>query len=80
MTTSANLQNAYRPKRGFPWGRTFAWIAMALLLFITLFPFWWMIRTALTAPKAVFLDTSSVLKCVDMRRNTDGEGSLLGQY
>lgn len=61
MTTSANLQNAYRPKRGFPWGRTFAWIAMALLLFITLFPFWWMIRTALTAPKAVFLDTSSLL-------------------
>ncbi len=61
MTTSANLQTAYRPKRAFPWGRTFAWIAMALLLFVTLFPFWWMIRTALTSPKAIFLDTSSLL-------------------
>lgn len=61
MTTSARVQTAYRPKRGFPWGKTFAWIAMVLLLFITLFPFWWMIRTALTAPKAVFLDTSSLL-------------------
>ena len=61
MTTSARVQAAYRPKQGFPWGKTFAWIAMVLLLFITLFPFWWMIRTALTAPKAVFLDTSSLL-------------------
>ena len=61
MTTSARVQTAYRPKRGFPWGKTFAWIAMVLLLFVTLFPFWWMIRTALTAPKAVFLDTSSLL-------------------
>ncbi|HAJ36176.1 MAG TPA: sugar ABC transporter permease [Chloroflexi bacterium] len=61
MTTSARVQNAYRPKQGFPWGKTFAWLAMALLLFVTLFPFWWMIRTALTAPKAVFLETSSLL-------------------
>lgn len=61
MTTSARVQAAYRPKKAFPWGRTFAWIGMALLLFVTLFPFWWMIRTALTAPKAVFLDTSSLL-------------------
>jgi multiple sugar transport system permease protein len=38
-----------------------AWIGMALFLFITLFPFWWMIRTALTAPKAIFLDTGSLL-------------------
>jgi multiple sugar transport system permease protein len=34
---------------------------MALLLFVTIFPFWWMVRTALTAPKSVFLDTSSLL-------------------
>ncbi len=34
---------------------------MGLFLFITIFPFWWMIRTALTAPKAIFLDTGSLL-------------------
>lgn len=61
MTTSARVQAAYRPKQNFPWGKAFAWFAMVLLLFVTLFPFWWMIRTALTAPKAVFLDTSSLL-------------------
>lgn len=61
MTTSARVQAAYRPKKAFPWGKTFAWIGMALLLFVTLFPFWWMLRTALTAPRAVFLETSSLL-------------------
>jgi multiple sugar transport system permease protein len=34
---------------------------MALLLFVTIFPFWWMVRTALTASEAVFLDTTSLL-------------------
>ena len=38
-----------------------AWIAMALLLFVTIFPFYWMLRTALTSPKAIFLDTGSLL-------------------
>ena len=34
---------------------------MALLLFVTVFPFYWMLRTALTSPKAIFLDTGSLL-------------------
>lgn len=34
---------------------------MGLLLFVTLFPFYWMLRTALTAPRALFLDTGSLL-------------------
>ena len=34
---------------------------MALLLFVTIFPFYWMLRTALTSPKAVFLNTASLL-------------------
>ena len=59
MTTQ--VQTAYRPKRAFPWGRTLAWIAMALLLFVTLLPIWWKIRTALTSSKAIFLDTSSLM-------------------
>lgn len=61
MTAQAQTQTAYRPRKKFPWGRVIAWIGMALFLFITLFPFWWMIRTALTAPKAIFLDTGSLL-------------------
>lgn len=61
MTAQAQLQTAHRPGKKFPWGKTFAWIAMLLFLFVTVFPFWWMIRTALTAPKAIFLDTGSWL-------------------
>ncbi len=56
-----NVTGAYRPKRPFPWGRILAWMAMALLLFVTLFPFWWVLRTALTAPRAVFQNTGSLL-------------------
>jgi len=58
---TAQLQTAHKPRRAFPWGKIIAWIAMALLLFVTLFPFWWMVRTALTTSKAIFIDTSSLL-------------------
>jgi multiple sugar transport system permease protein len=37
-----------RVKRGIRWGRIAAWAAMGLLLFVSLFPFFWMIRTALS--------------------------------
>lgn len=59
MTAQAQTSTPYR--RSFPWGTILAWIALILLLFITLFPFWWMIRTAFTAPKAIFLNTGSLL-------------------
>jgi multiple sugar transport system permease protein len=58
---STTTQTAYRPRKKFPWGRTIAWIAMALLLFVTIFPFYWMLRTALTSPRAIFQDTGSLL-------------------
>lgn len=59
MTTQVQTLN--RPRKPFPWGRIAAWIFMAVLLFVTLFPFWWMIRTALTFPTAIFTNTSSLL-------------------
>jgi multiple sugar transport system permease protein len=34
---------------------------MGILLFVTLFPFYWMLRTSLTSPRAIFLDTGSLL-------------------
>jgi len=61
IVMTAQLQTAHKPRRAFPWGKIIAWIAMALLLFVTLFPFWWMVRTALTTSKAIFIDTSSLL-------------------
>jgi len=37
-----------RHKQGIRWGRIAAWTAMGLLIFISLFPFYWMLRTALS--------------------------------
>jgi multiple sugar transport system permease protein len=51
-TQTAELAGArterVRVKRGIQWGRVAAWAAMVLLLFASLFPFFWMIRTALS--------------------------------
>src|SRR4051794_317635 len=51
-TQTAELAGArterVRVKRGIRWGRVAAWAAMVLLLFVSLFPFFWMIRTALS--------------------------------
>ncbi len=43
------------------WGRLAVWLVMGLLLFITLFPFWWVLRTALSDSKLIFSNTSSLL-------------------
>src|SRR3954451_20251540 len=51
-TQTAELAGArterVRVKRGIQWGRVAAWSAMGLLIFASLFPFFWMIRTALS--------------------------------
>jgi multiple sugar transport system permease protein len=44
----ANRSKRVRAKQGVPWGRIVAWVAMGLLLFVSLFPFYWMVRTALS--------------------------------
>jgi multiple sugar transport system permease protein len=61
QTQSQRVQAAHRPRKVFPWGKIIAWFFLGLLLFVTIFPFYWMVRTALTHPKAIFLDTSSLL-------------------
>lgn len=51
---------ARRPKR-VRWGRITAWILLALVLLITLFPFYWMLRTALSNNNALYLDPGNLL-------------------
>lgn len=58
---TAQAQVPHVPRRAFPWGKLLAWLAMAVLIFVTLFPFYWMLRTALTFPTSVFKETSSLL-------------------
>jgi multiple sugar transport system permease protein len=42
-------------------GRVAAWTAMIILILITLFPFYWMLRTAFSTSKSLFSDPSSLL-------------------
>jgi len=58
---TAPAQTVRAPRQPFPWGKVIAWAALGLLLFVTLFPFYWMLRTAFTFPTLVFQNTSSLL-------------------
>lgn len=50
-----------RPNSGFNIGRFFMWLLLGLILFLTLFPFWWVLRTALTTQSVIFQNTTSLL-------------------
>ena len=58
---TAQAPTVHVPRRAFPWGKLAAWIALGILLVVTLFPFYWMLRTALTFPTSVYKDTGSLL-------------------
>lgn len=58
MTTQAVTG---QPRSSIKWGRIFMWVAMGLTLLITLFPFWWVLRTAWTTSSLVFTDAQSLL-------------------
>lgn len=42
-------------------GDVILWIILIVLIVVTVFPFLWVVRTALTSPNAVFRDTTSLL-------------------
>jgi multiple sugar transport system permease protein len=50
------------PERaGFNVGRAFAWAFMVLVVLVSLFPFYWMLRTALSSNNALYAGSDSVL-------------------
>lgn len=63
---AANSSPAATPRRvpqrrPIPVGRIAAWTLLALVLFVTLFPFYWMLRTALSTNSALYLDPGNLL-------------------
>jgi len=59
-TTGAASQDAAgKPRR--PLGRFFAWTLMILAILVTLFPFYWMLRTALSTTNALASSPGSLL-------------------
>ncbi|MFI1581916.1 carbohydrate ABC transporter permease [Embleya sp. NPDC020630] len=48
------------PRRKFGLGRALAWLVLGVSLLITLFPFYWMLRTALTDGNHLYSDSTSL--------------------
>lgn len=48
-------------RRRFGVGKALAWTFMILVILISLFPFYWMLRTALSSNNALYADSNSVL-------------------
>lgn len=42
-------------------GNMLMWAALAVMVFITVFPFYWVLRTALTNPQSIFTNVSALL-------------------
>ncbi|HUC14445.1 MAG TPA: carbohydrate ABC transporter permease, partial [Acidimicrobiales bacterium] len=55
MTPQVHRKSWFRRVRRQP-GRALAWGGLVLLLFITLFPFWWMFKEAITHNRNLFGD------------------------
>jgi multiple sugar transport system permease protein len=49
-----------REKRGISWGRVAAWAVLALLVVVSLFPFFWMLRTAVSSNPSLFEGSQSL--------------------
>lgn len=45
----------------FSFGRIFMWVLLGIILFLTLFPFYWVLRTALTTQTQIFSNTTSLM-------------------
>jgi multiple sugar transport system permease protein len=60
-TPTAAITSAHSPKRGISAGRIAAWCTLILLIVVTIFPFLWMLRTALSSNQALLGGEQSLL-------------------
>lgn len=61
MTTQSPAVSSSTTASKINWGQIAAWTVLGLLLFVTLFPIYWVLRTALSDPKLIFSDTTALL-------------------
>ena len=61
MSNNTVAEAPVNDKRKLSAGRILAWVAMIGFLILTLFPFYWMLRTALSTSKSLPTDPSSLL-------------------
>src|SRR6478735_8404375 len=60
-TRPAEPVAAPKERKKITMGRVLSWTILALVIFITLFPFYWMLRTALSNGKSLNANASSLL-------------------
>ena len=60
-TTTAQTAAPSAERRPFPWGKVLAWIVLLLLIAITLFPIWIVIKTAFSSQRSLFGAAESLL-------------------
>ncbi|SDU95700.1 carbohydrate ABC transporter membrane protein 2, CUT1 family [Microlunatus sagamiharensis] len=58
--TTAARDAAPRGRKPFSPGRALAWAVMIIIILVTLFPFYWMLRTSFSTSKALFLQPGSL--------------------
>jgi multiple sugar transport system permease protein len=61
MPVAGDAAEGVREKKHFSVGRLFAWIVVGLLILVTLFPFYWMMRTAFSNGVALGTHSGSLL-------------------
>ena len=59
--TIKSVSTDKNPERSIPVGRILVWILLGIILIVTLFPFWWVLRTAWTSSNMVFTNAESLL-------------------
>lgn len=66
MTTMTKTQPAMTEEQSnfftsIAWGNVMLWIVLGILVFVTLFPFYWVVRTALNDPDTVYAHADEIL-------------------
>jgi multiple sugar transport system permease protein len=59
--TTATTAPSSTPPKPFKWSNVAVWIIVGFMMFITIFPFYWVLRTALTDPSVVYSSASQLL-------------------
>jgi len=59
--TGPHRRSALHGRRPFSIGRALAWVILGIALFLTLFPFYWMLRTAFSTENALAAGAGSLL-------------------
>jgi len=59
--TTQTLSPVQPSQRRFSISKTAAWVVVALAIFVTLVPFWWVVRTALSTKKELLASPDSIL-------------------